>query len=165
MEVWGKNWPRYNETILYIVYLRWAYGLDIVAVQDDSIFGQCVQVGGLYALGVPAYVRETWTHIWVQLTKGLPSWWRHQMETFSALLALCAGNSPVPVNSRTKASDAELWSFRTHYDVNVMANKRAATLQTFSSSFSSLKIVVLWFNTKLASDWLVDLMPDNHKSC
>ena len=23
-------------------------------------------------------------------------WWRHQMETFSALLANCAGNSPVP---------------------------------------------------------------------
>ena len=22
-------------------------------------------------------------------------WWRHQMETFSALLAICAGNSPV----------------------------------------------------------------------
>ena len=25
----------------------------------------------------------------------LYSWWRHQMETFSALLDLCAGNSPV----------------------------------------------------------------------
>ena len=24
------------------------------------------------------------------------SWSRHQMETFSALLAICAGNSPVP---------------------------------------------------------------------
>ena len=24
------------------------------------------------------------------------SWWRHQMETFSALLAICARNSPVP---------------------------------------------------------------------
>ena len=24
----------------------------------------------------------------------LDTWWRHQMETFSALLALCAGNSP-----------------------------------------------------------------------
>ena len=24
------------------------------------------------------------------------SWWRHQMETFSALLAFCVGNSPVP---------------------------------------------------------------------
>ena len=26
----------------------------------------------------------------------LEPWWRHQMEVFSALLALCAGNSPVP---------------------------------------------------------------------
>ena len=25
---------------------------------------------------------------------GIPTWWCHQMETFSALLALCAGNSP-----------------------------------------------------------------------
>ena len=24
------------------------------------------------------------------------SWWRHQMETFAVLLAICAGNSPVP---------------------------------------------------------------------
>ena len=30
------------------------------------------------------------------------AWWRHQMETFSALLALCVGNSPVPVNSPHK---------------------------------------------------------------
>ena len=29
-------------------------------------------------------------------------WWRHQMETFSVLLALCAGTSPVPVNSPHK---------------------------------------------------------------
>ena len=28
--------------------------------------------------------------------------WRHQMETFFALLAICAGNSPVPVNSPHK---------------------------------------------------------------
>ena len=29
-------------------------------------------------------------------------WWRHQMETLSALLAICAGNSPIPVNSPHK---------------------------------------------------------------
>ena len=29
-------------------------------------------------------------------------WWRHQMETFSALLAICAGNSPVPGESPHK---------------------------------------------------------------
>ena len=28
--------------------------------------------------------------------RGSLSWWRHQMEAFSALLAICAGNSPVP---------------------------------------------------------------------
>ena len=26
----------------------------------------------------------------------ISTWWRHQMETLSALLAICAGNSPVP---------------------------------------------------------------------
>ena len=45
----------------------------------------------------------TWTHSspthicvirshWVNATTSI--WWRHQMETFSALLAICAGNSP-----------------------------------------------------------------------
>ena len=38
----------------------------------------------------------------------LITWWRHQMETFSALLALCVWNSPIPL---TKASDAELRCF------------------------------------------------------
>ena len=41
---------------------------------------------------------QPWFHYWI----GVISWWRHQMETFSALLALCAGNSPVPVNSQHK---------------------------------------------------------------
>ena len=30
---------------------------------------------------------------WMNLIR---TWWRHQMETFSALLVICAGNSPVP---------------------------------------------------------------------
>ena len=39
-------------------------------------------------------------------------WWRHQMETFPALLVICAGDSPVNRwISRTKASDAKLWCF------------------------------------------------------
>ena len=40
------------------------------------------------------------------------TWWRHQMETFSALLAICAGNSPVPGEfPAQKASDVDLWRF------------------------------------------------------
>ena len=70
------------------------------------------------------------------------SWWRHQMEAFSALLALCAGNSPVPVNSPHKGQwrgvlmfslicvwingwinnrgAGDLIRHRGHYDFNVM---------------------------------------------
>ena len=33
--------------------------------------------------------------IWISYPE-LATWWRHQMETFSAYLAICAGNSPVP---------------------------------------------------------------------
>ena len=70
------------------------------------------------------------------------TWWRHQMETFSALLAICAGNSPVPgefpaqrpvtrsfgvffdlcLNKRLSKQPRGWW-FETHrgyYDVNVM---------------------------------------------
>ena len=32
----------------------------------------------------------------IGMSLGPITWWRHQMETFSALLAICAGNSPVP---------------------------------------------------------------------
>ena len=35
------------------------------------------------------------TQLYIALTL-FQTWWRHQMETFSALLAICAGNSPVP---------------------------------------------------------------------
>ena len=44
------------------------------------------------------YIFATRKHIWNICTylhqqAGI-SWWRHQMETFSALLAICVGNSP-----------------------------------------------------------------------
>ena len=70
------------------------------------------------------------------------TWWRYQMETFSALLAICVGNSPVPVNSPhdgqwhgalmfslicarinswvNNGEAVDLRCHRTHYDVTVM---------------------------------------------
>ena len=70
------------------------------------------------------------------------AWWRHQMETFSALLAICAGNSPVAgefphkgqwrgalmsslictwINGWVNNGDAgDLRRHRAHYDVPVM---------------------------------------------
>ena len=75
-------------------------------------------------------------------TQQFVTWWRRQIETFSALLALCAGNSPVQVNSPHKRQwrgalmfsliyawindwvnnreAGDLRRYRGHYDVNVM---------------------------------------------
>ena len=55
------------------------------------------------------------------------SWWRHQMETFSALLALCAGNSPVPVNSPHKGQWRGAWMFSLiSACINAWVNNREA---------------------------------------
>ena len=48
------------------------------------------------------------------------SWWRHQMETFSALLALFAGNSPVPGEFPTRRPVTR--SFDVFFDLRL--NKR-----------------------------------------
>ena len=48
------------------------------------------------------------------------SWWRHQMETFSALLALCAGNSPVA--GEFPAQRPVTWSFDVFFSLHL--NKR-----------------------------------------
>ena len=67
-------------------------------------------------------------------------WWRHQMETFSALLAICAGNSPVNYPHKGQWRGALMFSLirtwingwvnnlkagdlrrnRAHYEVSVM---------------------------------------------
>ena len=65
------------------------------------------------------------------------SWWRHQMETFSALLAFCAGNKKgqwrgalmfslicVWINDWVNNREAgDLRRYRAHYDVTVMMNQ------------------------------------------
>ena len=50
----------------------------------------------------------------------LVPWWRHQMETFSALLALCAGNSPV--TGKFPSQRPVTWSFDVFFDLGL--NKR-----------------------------------------
>ena len=77
----------------------------------------------------------------------MKTWWRHQMETFSALLVICAGNSPItgefPAQSRWRGAlgfssicawrnvwvnnreAGDLRPHRTHYDV--IAVKKYAT--------------------------------------
>ena len=45
------------------------------------------------------------------------TWWHHQMETFSALLVICAGNSPVPGEFPTQRSVTR--SFDVFFDLRL----------------------------------------------
>ena len=92
------------------------------------------------------------------------SWWRHQIETFHALLALCAGNSPVQVNSPHKGQwrgalmfslicvwingwvnnheGGDLRRHRGHYDVSVMVSAGKLTKHyLLYLVFSSIEVV------------------------
>ena len=51
---------------------------------------------------------QLWPHHSYWLSPSIFLWWRHEMESFSALLALSACHRWIPL---TKASNAELWCF------------------------------------------------------
>ena len=106
----------------------------------------------------------------------ITTWWRHQMEAFSTLLALCAGNSPVTgefpsqrpvarsfdvfliyawtkggVNNRDAGG---LRRHRAHYDVTVMRQKWNMLLQpiwrsdTIYGSPIFKWVAVTWLNER-----------------
>ena len=105
------------------------------------------------------------------------SWWHHQMETFFASLALCAWNSPVPLNSPysgqwggalvfsvvcvwindwvNNREAGDLRRHRGHHNVNVMiiANVKWA-------KWSTVNVLVLLIATFMSSktfrEWLVN---------
>ena len=66
------------------------------------------------------------------------SWWRHQMETFSVLLAICAGNSPV--SSEFPSQRPVMRSFDVFLDLRL--NKRLSK-QSWG----------WWFETPSCSLW------------
>ena len=69
---------------------------------------------------VPAATAQ-WTFSLIEPSARLVwSWWRHQMETFSALLSTCAGNRSVP--GEFPAQRPVTWSFDIFFDLRL--NKR-----------------------------------------
>ena len=97
-------------------------------------------------------------------TRGWSTWWRHQMQIFSALLAICAGNSPVTgefhaqrpvtqsfdvffdlhlINSWVNNREAgDLRRHRVHYDVIVMVAVFCGLYSTdsYAASFSTISL-------------------------
>ena len=88
---------------------------------------------------------NTWTVCYILVVP----WWRHQMETFSALLAICAGNSPVP--GEFPAQRPVTQSFDVFFDLRL--NKRLSK-QSWR----------WWFETPSGPLWRRSnaLYPDGH---
>ena len=94
-------------------------------------------------------------------------WWRHQMETFSALLALCEGNSPVTGEFPSQGPDTrsfdilfhlhlkkrlskqrdagDLGRNRAHYDATLMncSTHNGFRLFCFTLKYSTLELICL----------------------
>ena len=69
-----------------------------------------------WAMGKVLFAPCTCTTYLNEYTHGLRlPWWRHQMETFSALLAISAGNSPV--SGEFPAQRPVTWSFDVFFDL------------------------------------------------
>ena len=147
--------------ILYNVFENHTFEITAISPKDQ-------RVKGIHSCQVMTFITETFSytfdkHIyWVLFWKLTPfimqtfyqnvmsvigaavllqNHSRHQMEKFSTLLAICAGNSPVPVNSPHKGQwrgawmfslicvwingwvnnhkAGVLWCYHAHYDVNV----------------------------------------------
>ena len=127
-----------------MIMKTWTVGRSEQGKVNDAM-GTCVQ----------------WTHLLCcQLCRFRYPWWRHQMETFSALLALSAGNSPVTgefphkgqwrgalmfslicawINGWVNNREAgDLRRYRAHYDVTVMLLKLCMIHPVDSSTCESV---------------------------
>ena len=127
----GGNWFAIEQSCIGLC------GLNYVTTTKDVM-----TQGFLYKRAFPDQVRADEIS---ERTKDIYcfTWWRHQMETFSALLAICAGNSPVTGEFPAKKPVArnfgvfvtctwinggvnngegvDLRRHRAHYDVTIMS--------------------------------------------
>ena len=82
----------------------------------------------------------TASHEWsFVMQKASPSWWRLQMETFSALLALCAGNSPVTCEFAAQRPVTR--SFGVFFDLRL--NKRLSEAGELRCQLAHYDVIVM----------------------
>ena len=80
------------------------------------------------------------------------TWWRHQIETFSALLAICAGNSPVP--GEFPAQSPVTRSFHVFFDLRIkdwVNNGKAGDLRRHRAHYDV--IVMIYRNIIGITQW------------
>ena len=83
----------------------------------------------------------------IRHSSSVDSWWRHQMETFSALLAFCEGNSPVP--GEFLSQRPVTWSFDVFFSTGPITTRSSGSIYTTqlyminAISFSETRLVIV----------------------
>ena len=116
-----------------------------------------ILIGPLWRESTGKSVSTTWHHASTEITDNVhnhslgwervSSWWYHQMETFSVLLAFCAGNSLVP--SEFPAQGPVMQSFDAFFDLhlNKQLNKQSW------GSWSETPSCSLWCHCNVTSTY------------
>ena len=85
-------------------------------------------------------IKETLKNV---MSRFVVSWWHHQIETFSAFLAICAGNSPA-CDRWVKNEAGDLRRYRAHYDVTVIGFVAADCQALFSAKTSATSVITVF---------------------
>ena len=82
----------------------------------------------------------------------MDTWWRHQMENFSALLAICAGNSPITgeLSSQSQWRGALMFSLICAWIKGWVNNREAGDLRRHRTHYD---VIVM-----ISDEWMVGLM-------
>ena len=92
---------------------------------------------------------------WVHVSY-LSTWWRHQMETFSALVAICAGNSPVTGEFPHKGQwrGALMFSLMCAWINGWVNNREAGDLRRHRAHYGIRVMINLTVPSVILCDWV-----------
>ena len=137
-----------------------------------ATFCQCVQLQPAIKIAIYLLVccinfsqsAELWyriIQIWRRHTgvgyyvNGINPWWRHQMKTFSALLAICAGNSPVPVNFPHKGQwrGALMFALICVWINAWVNNRKAGDLRRYCAHYDVIVMLWMMYGCQFHNSW------------
>ena len=137
----------------------WQYNWEIFDHKSSPLDSQ--KINGMVWYGIYLYIQPSILHMKLDPNSitGLitrPSaqhkrqsicpWWRHQMGAFSALQALCVGNSPVPMNSPHKGQGRGALMFFICAWINDWVNNReAGDLRRYCGHYDVSVMLIKYF--------------------
>ena len=126
----------YNDTFPLKWYFYWA--LCTATFSQSNHYNRRCRLPNMYCLAIGYLLCHT----------AQPAWGRHQMETFSALLAICAGNSPVNSPPKGQWRGGLLFSLIYAWTNGWVNNRYADDLRRYSAHSDVTVMGLKYIKTK-----------------